>query len=191
MILDQIQFNRLLTDLLAYYGKPINETVQAAWFVACSEDLDDDRFSAAVVACFRECRFMPTINEFIALVKGDNEALETEGNIKAWEAIMEGAKIAGSLREDHIEQRSQITQSLNPAQRRALYLVGGFTKIGELPQNDLHWRRKEFLETVKNIGAGVEALDRKLEGSLSPIAGTAATALEYIQGRLGQHPDPN
>lgn len=177
MISDVQQFNKTLKDLLEYYRKPANTTVTGIWLTACSEAMDDELFNQAVIVCLRERSQLPTINEFIGLVCGDEGVLQQLSNADAWTQILEGAAIASSKREEHVSRREEIVKNLSLAQSKALYELGGFDRLGLVPSDDMVWRRKEFMQLCKIYSEGDKERGKGARFFLSRTTNSGLTSL--------------
>lgn len=160
MIQNTDRFNKVLSDLLAYYHKPCNETVFSVWLQTCNESLTDEEFYQCVALCLRERVQLPAIDEFIQLLQGDSKALEEMATADAWRLILEGCAIASSTREEHVARKQEIMASLSPSQTKALYELGGFSRLGQVAVDDMTWRRKEFFQLCKVYQDGDKAQGR-------------------------------
>ena len=157
MIQNIERFNKVLSDLLAYYFKPCNETVASVWLAVCNESLNDNEFYQCVALCLREKTQLPAIDEFVQLLQGDAKALEEVATADAWRLILEGCAIATSGREEHVARRQEIMAGLSSAQFKALYELGGFTRLGLVAADEMQWRRKEFFQLCKIYQDGDKA----------------------------------
>lgn len=158
MIQDIERFTRILGDLLAYYHKPMNTTVSDRWFIRCNQELTDLEFAECVGLCLDEKAYLPPINEFIGLVRGDAKALDEVGALEAWGAIE--ASLGQASSPDYAEAREDLIESLTPAQASALRQLGGIFKLSMISPKDLEWKRKEFLQMVKTYEGGAIAKAR-------------------------------
>jgi hypothetical protein len=142
-------FTKTLKELLEYYHKPCTDTVSSIWLSVCNESLSDEQFTQAVVLCFRRFDRLPSLDEFVGLIQGDQEAIAELKIGEAWDKIMQAAAIATSTHPDHVRLKQEVLETLSPAQSAALHQLGGFARLGQCPIDDLIWRRREFTQMCK------------------------------------------
>lgn len=89
-------------------------------------------------------RFFPTIEEFVAAVKGDAETLA----LQEWDLCVKAA-----ARNDR-----EMLSGLSSGGRSALHLIGGLYKLGMASEEDLRWLKKEFVLVWKSTPIDVKSL---------------------------------
>lgn len=166
-----------LSDLLEFYGKPINGLVIQAWIGTVADaGLSLEEFSNACVSCLRQNKFMPSIDEFMDIIRGDIKVLEAASNANAWSLVLEASAISTSQTPEHHRRRYEIIQQLTSAQERALKSVGGFYSLGQLSPRDLQFRQRDFIQHCETYQKGDEV--RKMIASQKNQADDDQNCLE-------------
>jgi hypothetical protein len=191
-ITDIEQFNQRLNSLLKYHHKYCDEFIAEVWFSVCNEHLTDEEFKEGCILVFRKKDFLPPLDDFVKLVKGETEALREYETGESWVKIIDLAEKASSQSPDHKAERRDVLASLAPAHSYALNHLGGLSALSQVSPADHHWKRKEFfhlcstyqqVEEIRQAGRARQAIaisggDKKAlpEGSVQPVA------FEYNRG---------
>lgn len=143
-------FSKRLTSLLKYYHKPVDDVIQDVWFTICDQLLTDEEFNQGMILTMRKKDFLPPIDEFIKLVKGNHEVLDEYEAGEIWEAIVSLLGGASSPLPEHATPRRAFLDSLAPVYTYALRKLGGLQSLSYAPVDQLVWKRKEFFGYCKS-----------------------------------------
>jgi hypothetical protein len=160
MIIDVDNFTKKLTALLRYFHKPLDEPIKDVWFLVCNEALNDEEFNRAFELVIRKSDFLPPVDGFVKLVKGDRALKDEFESEEVWERLIELSAIATSTRPEHIEERKAYIKTLKPIYAHGLNKIGGLTSLGAVAPEDTHWRKRDFLTYVskyRQVTEGREA----------------------------------
>lgn len=181
MIKDIEVFTKHLSSLLKYYGKAVDDVTLDAWFVVCNESLSDSEFLEACLLVRRKKDFIPPIDGFISLVRGDAERLAEFESGETWDRIMKLTEIAHSRSPEHKEARAAFFSVLQPQYDYALKKLGGLVALGLCPKVELHWKRKEFMDHVKLFREIASRDTRRTSDKVEQPAATLALPESHLQ----------
>lgn len=138
MTISKEKFSQVMTELTELYGKSLSKTVLAIWFEHLGENLDDDRqlwqaFKLAIV----NCKFMPTPDELVSLVRGSRKDRDRLAAEAEWLKITEAIQ-AGEVRSDRVQ--------LSPAGCFALKASGGLYKIACSSEESWRFIKRDFVD---------------------------------------------
>jgi hypothetical protein len=148
---DRSGFSELLTLVAETYGRDFPRARMKLWW-RLLEDYDLADVQAAVMAHLRDPdggRFMPTPAHIIRHL----EPADRDRALLAW------AEVRGKLTD------SRSARSDDPAIEAAVRDLGGWVHLGALPERDLPWRERDFIERYElhrreQSGLWRPALDR-------------------------------
>lgn len=165
-------FGSRLASFLKYFNKPCDDFVQEAWLSECDKHLSDQEFYDGCILTIRKCQFLPPVDDFIKLVKGSSTALTEFETAEAWDIIVQLLGIVSSRSERDQGRISIFGDTAAPAHLYALNKLGGLFKLSQLPEEDLHWKRKEFMEFCQ-LYEQVEEMRREGSGTPRTLGGGA------------------
>ncbi|MBV8883875.1 MAG: hypothetical protein JO235_07725 [Chroococcidiopsidaceae cyanobacterium CP_BM_RX_35] len=135
-MIDQQVFLEEIGILMDWFNRDFEEATLQRLHQRLSQQLTTAEFLQAVIAVFDNCRFFPTVEEFVSAVKGDSETQA----LHEWELLSKAA-----ARND----RDMVAQLSAPGQS-ALQLVGGLYKLGLATEEELRWLKKDFVAAWKS-----------------------------------------
>jgi hypothetical protein len=144
MSIDSRIFVELLGELEAYYKRELTPFAKRVWYKHLSEKLTNDEFYAAVESAIVSRQFMPSPQELVEVIKGDDQT----NALHEWEMC-----VLAAARNDR-----EIVSRLSAQGQSALHLVGGLHKLGMATEEQLVWIKKEFIGVWKTTRAEVKSL---------------------------------
>lgn len=147
-MLDPKVFSARMIFLLNHYDQfkegndAYNQMLPQMWHSALKDRLTTEEFNQACDLVFQRCTFFPNPGEFIALVKGDAQALARE----QWALIL---KSAAQMR--FIDGVDAIAQYVVNTQ------MGGLSALGAMNVDALPYRAKDFSRGYAAAKQGSEA----------------------------------
>lgn len=136
MTIDKQVFIELIGELQTYYKREFTPFVQRTWYKHLSDRLSTEEFMEAVAQAVIRCQFMPTPEQLVELIKGNEEGQA----LVAWQQCLLAA-----ARSDRT-----IIDSLSPQGKFALTAIGGVGGLGRAEEERHSWLRKEFLAAWKS-----------------------------------------
>ena len=130
MSIDKQVFVDLVGELETYYKREFTPFVKRVWYKHLSDRLTTSEFVCAVEQVIVAKEFMPTPQQLVEAVNGD-EGVQAQ---QEWEACVKAA-----ARAEH-----SITD-LTPQGKFALRAVGGVSELGRTNEDELRWLKKEFI----------------------------------------------
>ena len=143
-MIDPQVFEQEIAILLDWFNRDFEPETLKRLHQRLSKQLSTEQFVQASQIVFDSSRFFPTIEEFVAAVKGDAEALA----LQEWDVCVKAA-----ARDDREMLKGLSSQGLE-----ALHLIGGLHKLGMATESDLRWLKKEFVSVWKSTPANVKSL---------------------------------
>jgi hypothetical protein len=133
------------------------DRVYEVWFKVVSSGLRDDReLKIAYERAIAERSFLPTPNEFVALVRGDRAMLQEFQIAEDWERITTAFNLLSAPR----HEREEFYSSLSTEGRWALEKLGGLRSLGNVPPDQLDWKLKRFEHLFKVRTGVIESLEQ-------------------------------
>lgn len=175
------QFSERLVSLLRYYNKPCDGFVQEAWLGECDKHLTDAEFYEGCILTIRKREFLPPVDEFIKLLKGDSTVLDEFEAVEAWDEIVSLMGISSSGDRRDTDRIMVFMQATAPAPLYALKKLGGLYKLAQLPEKNLEWKRKEFMELCR-LYCQVEQMKRDGRGDRAPRILEGAAPQKALHG---------
>lgn len=148
MINNVHNFTKKLGAMLRYFHKPADEEIKDVWFMICNQALTDEEFDKAFELVIRRSSFLPPIDDFIKLVKGDRALWEEMEAEIIWEHLIDLSQIATSTWKPDVERRRGYLETLKPAYAHGLSRIGGLVSLGNVPVESTHWKKKDFMMYV-------------------------------------------
>ena len=143
-MIDPQVFEQEIAILLDWFNRDFEPETLKRLHQRLSKQLSTEQFVQASQIVFDSSRFFPTIEEFVAAVKGDAETLA----LQEWDVCVKAA-----ARDDR-----EMLKGLSSRGRSALHLIGGLHKLGMATEEDLRWLKKEFVSVWKSTPADVKSL---------------------------------
>ncbi|NEP13748.1 MAG: hypothetical protein F6K14_26810 [Symploca sp. SIO2C1] len=167
MIENLESFGQSINSLLRYYNKPEDDLIKEAWFRGCNEALTDNEFAECCYQCVKQYRFLPSIDEFVALVHGDRKSITELKCSETWQRVQE--LISQGAERD---TRAKFIESLSVEHRQALMTLGGLHGIGMTKESQLAWKYKEFVDLVHTYNQAQQLEERRATSlnGLTPIS---------------------
>ena len=149
-------FSKVLREWLTIFGEIYRQEVTATrmrvYRMALEQKLTAEQLELACQLATETCNFFPTPAEILSAVKtqvNDQESLDGE---RAWENFQEYILRWGTDRTPLFSGGRVIyPPDLDPATEYALRQVGGVHYVGRLPEDQVFWVRKNFLESYKRF----------------------------------------
>lgn len=135
MSIDKQVFVDLVGELETYYKREFTPFVKRVWYKHLSDCLTTSEFVCAVEQVIVAKEFMPTPQQIVEAVKGD-EGVQAQ---QEWEVCVKAA----------VRAEYSVTLGLTPQGKFALRAVGGVSELGRTNEDELRWLKKEFISTWK------------------------------------------
>jgi len=143
-MIDPQVFEQEIAILMDWFNRDFEPETLKRLHQRLSKQLSTEQFVQASQIVFDSNRFFPTIEEFVAAVKGNAETLA----LHEWDLCVKAAARADR----------EATTKLSPQGQSALHLVGGLHKLGMATEEQLTWIKKEFISMWKATPADVKSL---------------------------------
>jgi len=140
-MIDLEVFEQEIAILLDWFNRDLEQTTLKRLYQCLSAQLTTEQFVQASQILFQTCRFFPTVEEFVSVVKG---APETQA-LEEWESCVKAAARADN----------SIVDQLSGAGQFALRSVGGVSGLGRATEDELKWTKKEFVSAWKGWAPAV------------------------------------
>lgn len=143
-MIDLQVFEQEIAILMDWFNRDFEPETLKRLHQRLSKQLSTEQFVQASQTVFDSNRFFPTIEEFVAAVKGNAET----NALHEWDVCVKAA-----ARDDR-----EMLKGLSSQGRSALHLVGGLYKLGMASEEDLRWLKKEFVSVWKATPTDVKSL---------------------------------
>jgi hypothetical protein len=157
-ITDKPALAAMVTDVLAYYGKPVSEFVLGVWWNACQPfTLEQVRKALTAHATDAERgQFAPKVADVVRILAGTH----TDRAMLAWGKVMEAIGSVGGYQDVVFD---------DPAIHAVIEDLGGWAKVCRGDRDDLSYLQHRFCEAHKAYtGRGAFPYPRRLAGDRSP-----------------------
>lgn len=155
---DESELVALVTDALAYYGKPVSEFTLAVWLQACQGfDLEQIRKAMTAHAMDPEHgQFAPKVADIVRILSGTH----TDRAQLAWGKTLEAMGSVGAYTDVVFD---------DPAIHAVVEDLGGWPKLCRTETKELGFVQHRFCESHKAyVGRGKFEYPRRLAGDRSP-----------------------
>lgn len=155
---DKPAFVSLVTDVLAYYGKPVSEFTLSVWWSACQPfTLEQVRKGMTAHATNAEGgQFAPKVADLVRILEGTH----TDRAMLAWGKVHEAMSAVGAYQDVVFD---------DPAIHATVEDLGGWPKICRTESKELSYLQKRFCDSHKAYtGRGSFHYPRRLMGDRSP-----------------------
>lgn len=143
-MIDPQVFEQEIAILMDWFNRDFEPETLKRLYQRLSKQLSTEQFVQASQIVFDSSRFFPTIEEFVAAVKGDASSLA----LQEWDLC-----VLAAARDDR-----EMLKGLSTQGRSALHLVGGLYKLGMATEDQLTWIKKEFVGVWKATSSDVTRL---------------------------------
>lgn len=155
---DRKDFQRLVTDVLAYYRQDVSKFVLDVWWAACERfDLDQVRKAMTAHATDPEAgRFCPKVADVVRNLAGT----ATDRAQLAWGKVHEAMSAVGAYQDVVFD---------DPAIHAVVEDLGGWPKVCRTEVKELSYLQHRFTESYRAYaGRGAFDYPRRLAGDRSP-----------------------
>lgn len=155
---DRAAFVQLVTDVHAYYGKPVSEFTLGVWLQALAEfDLEQVRKAMTAHATNPDGgQFCPKVADIVRILQGTH----TDRALLAWGKVLEAMHAVGAYQDVVFD---------DPAIHAAIEDAGGWPKTCRTETKDLPFLQKRFCDAHKAYtGRGTFDYPRRLMGDRGP-----------------------
>lgn len=155
---DRKEFGRLLTDVLAYYGKDTSKFTMDVWWQAC-QSFDLEQVAKALTAHATDAergQFAPKVADIVRILAGTT----TDRAALAWGKVHEAMSAVGAYQDVIFD---------DPAIHAAVEDCGGWPKICRTDVAELSYMQHRFCQSHKAYTSrGEFDYPRRLPGDRSP-----------------------
>lgn len=153
-------FFELWTDLINYFNQKnstsavASERILKAQYQYLSQRMSTSEFESAFYLAVNQLARMPRPEDVLNLVRGNIE----QRAIAQWEAAT--IAIRNAPRNASEEDLINLYESVGIDAIAALTIrdMGGLTALGNCSVNDLHWRRKDFIQSYQQLSTTPQVL---------------------------------
>jgi hypothetical protein len=156
--IDKPELARLVTDVLAYYGKPVSEFTLSVWWQACQPfTLEQVRKGLTAHATNPDGgQFAPKVADLVRILSGTH----TDRAALAWGKVHEAMSAVGAYQDVIFD---------DAAIHAAVEDCGGWPKMCRTEMKELSYLQHRFCESHKAYtGRGTFGYPRRLSGDRSP-----------------------
>lgn len=136
-MLDKQVFSAGISHLQAYYSRTIPDFAQRVWYKHFAQQLTTEQFQQAIEAAIVHKTHLPTPEEMVQMVRGDDKQLA----IREWDLCLE------AIRRGHYSLEAV---GVSEVGEQAIQSVGGLRSVGLSQQDQLTWLKKDFIEAWKS-----------------------------------------
>lgn len=155
---DKSDFVSLVTDVLAYYGKPVSTFTLHVWWQAC-QNFELEQVSKAMTAHVTDAergQFAPKVADIVRILSGT----ATDRAAMAWGKTLEAMSSVGAYSDVVFD---------DPAIHAVVDDLGGWPKLCRTETKDLGYVQHRFTESYRAyVGRGQFEYPRILPGDRSP-----------------------
>lgn len=153
MSIEKRVFFELWTDLINYFNQKngtsavASERILKAQYLYLSQRLTTEEFETSFDLVVNQYARMPRPEDIVNLVRGNTE----QRAIAQWEAAV--IAIRNAPRNATEQQLLDLYESVGIDSIAALAIrdMGGLAALGNCNSNDLHWRRKDFIQSYQAL----------------------------------------
>ena len=174
---DRKKFFEIMTGLGAIHDKDISKSLGGLYWKALSTQLTDEEFEQASTKAALTFTFFPKPGEILAMAKPDPEEIAAA----AWNELIGAIGRVGNYHGPQFE---------DPRIGRTVQLLGGWGCVCRWTNDDLPFRRQEFIKLYKSLeGRVIEQIAFKGEFEGDPIMIGPSYRPEPVQGKRLPGPD--
>lgn len=134
-MIDRTAFAGAWKRLCRRFNRPVEADELAEWYAYLSPRLETEEFLAAAQKLWASREFFPRPDDFLKAVRPSQEAEAAS----QWELCLQ--VMAGER---------GVLERMTPAGQKTVALLGGPRALGQTPVDEVHFRRREFLERYPN-----------------------------------------
>lgn len=134
------KFTECMTMLGELFDKEISKTLQTVYWDIL-QPFDDERCVMAFNQVVKECKFFPKPVEILVFLQGTSE----DKAVQAWALVDNAMRKTGNY------------ESLDfgdPKIHQCIEILGGWSQLGTLTEDEWKWKRKEFESLYKALPEG-------------------------------------
>jgi len=136
----RVEFQRLITDAMAFYGKDVSEFALSVWWQAC-ETFDFEQVAKAFTAHAMDSdrgQFVPKPADIVRQLGGT----KTDASLRAWSKLHSAMSDVGAYTDVAFD---------DAIIHRVVEDMGGWAKLCRLPIDDLSYVQHRFCESYRSF----------------------------------------
>ena len=168
---DKKKFREIMAALAEVFDKEISETLLAVYWQVL-EPYQDDEALKALNSCLKGCKFFPKPADILEFLQGkvDDRA------VQAWEQVDKTMR----------EHGNYVSVDFGDSKiHRVIELLGGWSYLGTLTEDEWKWKRKEFESAYRAIqgNGGPARVAGLIEQSNAPFGYEGSELVQIGHGK--------
>lgn len=142
------KIGQMIISMAEIYGQNISE-IGAMLYLKAIEGYDHETIEMAIGEHIRTSKWFPKPAELISIIRERHEGKKEARAALAWQKVVDTVR-AGKWREG---------TAGSPLIDRAVRLMGGWNRMGEMLEKEIPFREREFVEKFRVIEESPELID--------------------------------